>query len=187
MVEAVIFWILAIGTVCGALFVIVPPIGRSPLHSAISLIVCLFFAAGIFVMLEAHFIAALQVIVYAGAIMVLFIFVIMLLNLKKEELGEARITATKIVGGLAAALIIIKIIKVIYTEVTMKNWHPEGIVRPDKIHTFGSIQDVGVVLFKDFLFPFEIISILLFAAIIGAVIIAKRRLKEEPSNGSDNA
>src|ERR671922_1554004 len=95
MAESILFWILAIGVVTAGAQVV---LRRNPVYAAMSLVACFFFLAGIYVLLSAHLIAILQVIVYAGAVMVLFVFVIMLLNLKEEELGEARWTAWKVVG-----------------------------------------------------------------------------------------
>lgn len=177
VLQSVIFYLLAVGAVASALLVIAP-LGKrwTPIHSAISLVGCFFCVAGIYVLLYAHFIAALQVIVYAGAIMVLFLFVIMLLNLRKEELGQARITITKIIGGVATFLIAAKLVQTIVRAKFAKQ--PPDQVMGD----FGSAKDVGMVLFQDFLFPFEVASILLLAAIVGAVVLAKSR-----SEGSGNS
>ena len=108
MTEALVFWILAAGTVLGALAVVLPPFGRNPVHGALGLIGSFFCLAGLYVLLCAHLLAALQVIVYAGAIMVLFTFVIMLLNLTKEEMGSARFTYAKLVGSVAIAFVFTK-------------------------------------------------------------------------------
>ena len=86
--EQLIFYLLAFGTLVSAVCVVLPPMGRNPIHSAIALIVSFFFLAGIYALLGAHLLAGLQIIVYAGAIMVLFTFVIMLLNLSEDEMGE---------------------------------------------------------------------------------------------------
>src|SRR3977135_465481 len=98
--ESVFFWIFAAGTVFFGAQVV---LRRNPVYAAMSLVGAFFFLAGIYVLLSAHLIAILQVMVYAGAVMVLFVFVIMLLNLKDEELGEQRITAWKGIG-LAAVM-----------------------------------------------------------------------------------
>src|SRR5438874_6223568 len=96
--EAALFYIFAIGTLAGSAMVV---FRRNPIHGAVSLVGAFFFLAGIYVLLSAHLIAILQIMVYAGAVMVLFVFVIMLLNLKEEELGEMRITFWKGVGVVA--------------------------------------------------------------------------------------
>src|SRR5882724_4127460 len=96
--EAALFYIFAIGTLFAGGQVV---LRRNPIYGALSLVGCFFFLAGIYVLLAAHLIAILQVLVYAGAVMVLFVFVIMLLNLKEEELGEQRLTVWKGLGALA--------------------------------------------------------------------------------------
>jgi len=94
--ELILFWFFAIVAVVTAVFVIS---FRSPLHIALSLIGSFFALAGVYILLRAHLLAALQVLVYAGAVMVLFVFVIMLLNLNEEELGTAKPTGMKVLGG----------------------------------------------------------------------------------------
>ena len=170
LIEAVVFWILAAGTVLSALMVVVPPIGRNPVFGAMALVGCFFCLSGLYVLLAAHLIAALQVIVYAGAIMVLFTFVIMLLNLTDAELGAARYTTAKFVGVLSIAFVFAKIVKVI-GESTPKTM--AALPGPD---SYGGVKAVGNVLLRDFLLPFELVSILLLVAIVGAVILAKRRV-----------
>src|SRR5919108_3507619 len=101
MAESILFWILAIGVVTAGAQVV---LRRNPVYAAMSLVACFFFLAGEYVLLSAHLIAILQVMVYAGAVMVLFVFVIMLLNLKEEELGEQRITVWKGIGALSVVV-----------------------------------------------------------------------------------
>ena len=101
MAEQIVFYVLGGLTVLGALAVIVPPFARNPLHAAVALLATFSLLAGLFVMLSAHLLAVLQILVYAGAVMVLFIFVIMLLNLRREDLGGFRVTSWKILGGVA--------------------------------------------------------------------------------------
>src|SRR5438132_12020787 len=101
--EAALFYIFAIGTLAGSALVV---FRRNPIHGAVSLVGAFFFLAGIYVLLSAHLIAILQVMVYAGAVMVLFVFVIMLLNLKDEELGEKRLTVWKGIGALSVVALV---------------------------------------------------------------------------------
>ena len=172
MIETVVFWLLATGVVLGATCVVLPPFGRNPVHGAVALIGTFFCLSGIYVLLAAHLLAALQVIVYAGAIMVLFTFVIMLLNLTDEELGSSRYTTPKVVGMAAIAFVFTKVVKVISTAA------PKGaavIPGPDGIDGYGGVEAVGMVLLRDFLLPFEMTSILLLVAIIGAMVLARRR------------
>ena len=171
MLEAITFWILAAGTTLSAAAVVLPPFGRNPLHAAIALVSTLFFLAGLFVMLSATFLAAMQILVYAGAILVLFIFVIMLLNLRRSELGEARITGIKVVTALATLLLVGKLVKTALTA----SYGPSASVTFEGPQEFGAIGPVGEVLFKQFLLPFEMTSVLLLVAVIAAVVIARRR------------
>lgn len=164
------FWILATGTVLSALAVILPPFGRNPVHGALSLVLCFFFLAGLYVLLVAHLVAALQVLVYAGAIVVLFMFVIMLLNIRPEDLGTPRPTATKLVGVGAAVFFLMAVIGAASRAGTT------GWASLPASTSFGSVKTVGYKLYTDFLVPFELTSILLLVAVIGALVMAKRRL-----------
>ncbi len=171
MLEGLVFWILAVGCVGSALSVVVPPMGRNPIHGAVALVCCFFCLAGLYVLLAAHLMAALQVIVYAGAVMVLFTFVIMLLNLTDEELGSARHTTAKWVGILAIGFVFAKAIRAISAGASVP-LSTEVLAGPE---VFGGVKAVGNILLRDFLLPFELTSILLLVAIIGAVILARRR------------
>ncbi len=170
MIEAAFFWALAIGTVIGALCVVLPPFGRNPVHGAIALVGTFFCLSGLYVLLAAHLLAALQVIVYAGAIMVLFTFVIMLLNLTDQELGTARYNTAKYVGVLSIGFVFAKAVSAI-DAATPDDIQLKVLEGPD---SFGGVQAVGNVLLRDFLLPFELTSILLLVAIIGALVLAKK-------------
>jgi len=142
---------------------------RNPLHSALSLIAAFFALSAIYVLLEAHLLAAIQVLVYAGAVMVLFIFVIMLLNLKDEELGTAKPTAMKIAGGIAVGLggAAISFFVLRSPGTVLKLEHTEG---------FGTVEAVGRVMYGTYVLPFEVTSLLLLVAIVAAVVIAKAKI-----------
>ena len=156
------FWILGPLVVVAALGVI---FSSSPVYSALSLVATLFLLAVYFLFLGAEVVAWLQVIVYAGAIMVLFLFVIMLLNLQREtDTGLRR--ARPFVWMAAAALgVQIWVLARGFTDAGDAEL-PEG---------FGTVAAVGRSLFTDFLLPFEITSILLLVAVVGAVVLAKRK------------
>ena len=164
--QEVVFYLLALLTVGSAICVVAM---RHPIHSAFALIAALFFLAGIFVLLDAHFVAIIQVMVYAGAVMVLFIFVIMLLNLAPEELGPAKVTASKLLGVVLLAFAGYAVIRA-YLETAA----PAAVSTAKAIE--GTVEEVGKLLFTKYLFPFEIVSVLLLAAILGAVVLAKKRL-----------
>ena len=170
--EQIIFWLLASGSVIAALAVVVPPMGRNPVHSALSLVICFFFLAGLYVMLVAHLVAVLQILVYAGAIVVLFLFVIMLLNIRKEELGAPRITLFKMAGFSAVLLILYKLATGFLSSTAGTD--TGAVLAQDS--TFGSVKTNGTILYTEYLLAFELVSILLLVAIIGAVVMAKKRL-----------
>jgi len=166
--EMIVFWILAIGTVIGALAVVLPPFGKNPLHGALSLVVSFIFMAGVYIQLSAHFVAVIQVLVYAGAVMTLFVFVILLLNLTPEEMNKPKHSWYKFVSIISALIMGFALV----TGVTgaLANVHAVAI-SPD----FGSAASVGMTLVKKWLFVFEFSSILLLAAVVGAVLVARKR------------
>jgi NADH-quinone oxidoreductase subunit J len=171
MVELVLFWSFAFITVVTSVGVV---IARNPLHSALSLIGSFFALAGLYVLLGAHLLAALQILVYAGAVMVLFIFVIMLLNLKEEELGTSKTTAMKLLGGVGIAGG-----GALLTAVGLRNYSvASGSVVRDLGGEpgFGTVEAVGRLLYSTYLLPFEVTSLLLLVAIVAAVVVAKARI-----------
>src|SRR3954462_4088689 len=141
---------------------------RNPLYSAISLIGVFISLACLYVMLAAPFIAAVQVIVYAGAIMVLVVFVIMLLNVEQEERGRPRL---KFLVPTAIALSAVLIAEVAFILVTVQEFR----VNPTaSVSDVGLTHSIGASLFTRYLLPFEITSILLLMAIVGAMTLARR-------------
>jgi len=169
--ELVAFWVLAAGAVAGALCVVLPPFGRNPLHAAIALLATLACVAGVFVLLSAHLVAVLQVLVYVGAVMVLFTFVVLLLNLRREEFIGARVTPYKVAGVAAAAFIGVKVLAALVAAGA--GTQAVDLTNPG-LADFGGIRDVGRELVTTYLFPFELTSLLLLVAILGAVLIARR-------------
>ncbi len=166
--QLLIFYIFGVGAVVSALIMVT---NKKPVSAAFSLIVTMFCLAGLYILLDAHLIAALQVIVYAGAIMVLFLFVIMLLNVEEKEGRLRGKILFQFAGILVVGYVFIKIVRLIVGgELPAKM---EGTIAG-----FGTTKIVGSILFTDFLFPFEIASILLLAAIVGAVILAKAKIEQ---------
>ena len=163
--QMVIFLVLAAIAVAGAVNVILQ---REPIHSAISLIAVMISLAGLFLLLESEFIAAVQVIVYAGAIMVLFVFVIMLLNAGEEEhTGTSRVALFAGIPGLLtlAALVVYAL---------LENEQQTGRTQIALGGTLGAVAPIAHLLFRDFLLPFEVTSVLILIAIMGAVVLARR-------------
>ena len=148
---------------------------RSPVASALWLVSVLFNLSVIYVLLDAQFIAAVQVLVYAGAIMVLFLFVIMLLNLGRMGPSDIKGVGGKVIAAVAGLLLIGELLVLRGVETPANTTLPEG--------TLGRLAaDQGVIhaiarpLFQDYLVPFELTSVMLLAAVVGAVVLAKRKL-----------
>lgn len=161
--EAFLFWVFAIISVgCGIMVVW----HRNPMSSAIYLIITMLCLAGFYVLLGGAFVAVIQILVYAGAVMVLMLFVIMMLNLREESLQrEGRLPAW-VIAGLVGLFLVIKLGSLLGARTG------EGL--PAAPEAFGTIQEVGTTLFGTYVLPFELTSVLLLVAIIGAVILAKR-------------
>lgn len=166
-IDTIIFFILAAASIISAIIVVTR---RSPMMSVIFLVLNFIILAIIYLTLQAQFIAVIQVVVYAGAIMVLFLFVVMLLNLGKEEMLTEKITYKK---RIAAGLAIVMLIQIIAGLTMSFGEYPNRLAVTAA--QMGTVENIGKVLFTDYLFPFEITSILLLAAIIGAVVLAKKR------------
>jgi NADH-quinone oxidoreductase subunit J len=146
---------------------------KNPVYSALFLILCFLAIAGIAVLLHAPFLAGMHVLVYAGAIMVLFLFVILLLNLKPEELGGEYPLLNKAVAGLLSAGLF-ALLAVTFAR------DPSVNVRAGPVDKeFGSVRAVGLKMFDDYLLPFELVSILIMVAIFGAVVLARRKAPRE--------
>lgn len=161
--EGLLFWILSIvGVGCGVMVVW----HQNPMSSAIYLVVTMLSLAGLYVLLGGPFMAVIQVLIYAGAVMVLMLFVIMMLNLGEETL---RREGTPLAWGVAGVVGLV----VVFKLATLFGSHAGGeLAEPEA--AFGTIQQTGLTLFGDFALPFELTSILLLVAIVGAVILAKR-------------
>jgi len=167
-VEIALFWVFAICTVFSAAGVIA---ARNPVNSAMALVASFFFLAGLYVLLWAHTIAVLQVLVYAGAIMVLFLFVIMLLNLSDEGWRRIHPTFAAVMGGLATAALLF-VLDLALARISDR----PPMLDPQQASTFGSIKALGALLYTNYLLPFEAISLLLLVAMVGAVVVAKPRI-----------
>ena len=158
-----LFLLMAALTVASALIVIVHP---NPIYSALGLVSTLFMLAVLFLGLDAQMVAVLQIIVYAGAIVVLFLFVIMLLNLQVEERSSAAppMVGIAAIGGLAmGGLVILGIVRT-------------PLAAPVPVHAgFGGTEALAERLFTVYLLPFELTSLLLLVAIVGAVVVGRKR------------
>jgi NADH-quinone oxidoreductase subunit J len=159
-----IFFVLATLAVLGALSLIFQ---KHPIHSALSLIVVMISLAGLYLSMGAEFVAAVQIIVYGGAIMVLFVFVIMLLNAGVEE----RTNASKLAGiaGIPLAVALLGFLAVVIARSS------EGAKAGLESGTLASTKQISMMLFRDFVYPFELTSFLILVAILGAIVLAQRK------------
>jgi NADH-quinone oxidoreductase subunit J len=144
---------------------------RHPVRSALCLVATLFLLAVFFVFLDADFVAALQVVVYAGAILVVFLFVIMLLNLQDEE-PHRRLPSRSFLALGGASVFAFGLIYVLKQSGVLPGAGMDAAVPPG----FGSIEMVGLQLFTHYLLPFEITGLLMLGGVIGAVVLAKRKI-----------
>lgn len=167
--ELVLFLTLAVAAVTSAILMITR---RNPVTSALYLVFNFFVIAVLYLMLRAQFIAVIQITVYAGAIMVLFLFVIMLLNLGEDKLAKWKLTSAK---SIAALLGVALLIEILYFAISFTSSSP----MPRKAESMGTIEAIGQVLFSKYVFPFEMTSILLLAAIVGAILLAKKNLNDK--------
>jgi NADH-quinone oxidoreductase subunit J len=168
----VAFWLFA-GVAIASAFLCITR--HSPVASALWLVNTLFNLAAIYVLLDAHFIAAVQVLVYAGAIMVLFLFVIMLLNLGRPGPSDIKGPWGRVVAGVAGLVLVSELIVLRLAVPPRALQLPAGAVA-ETVAANGAVQAVAQPLFQAYLVPFEITSLLLLAAIVGSVVLAKRRL-----------
>jgi len=166
MVEAIFFYLFTALMIGAALSVV---LNRQPVYSVLSLLAMMFCLASLFVMLGAYFLAALQVLLYAGAVLVLFLFVMMLLNLAPEALARMRIFTLRSVGTLAALALFVSL-----AQILLVSPPPSSIGSAPT----STVESVGRALFRDYLLPFELTSFLILAAIIGAVTLAKQKPSE---------
>ena len=162
--EKLFFGLCAIGAVAGAIGTVALP---NPIRGALALLLTILSIAGLYLQLHAPFLAVIQLIVYAGAVVVLFIFVIMLIGPDATTARDSRGIVMRVVGGGAAAFFALQIVLVL-----MKKLIPRV---PVAQAGFGSVEAFGELLFSTYLVPFEVASVLLMVAIVGAIAVARGR------------
>ncbi|HLG03127.1 MAG TPA: NADH-quinone oxidoreductase subunit J [Bacteroidia bacterium] len=164
-ITEILFGVLSLIAIFSGILMI---FSRSPVYSVLYLIIAFFAIAGHYILLNAQFIAIVHIIVYAGAIMVLFLFVIMMLNLNKET--EPHKSAwMKSVAVLAGGIMMVTLIGALKGA--------EAIPAALTTEPVGGVKKLGIVLFNDFLIPFELSSVLFLAAMVGAVLLGKKTVK----------
>ena len=180
--DGVVFFVMALAAIGSAGWLIFQ---RNPVHAAMLLVATLFAVAVLFVLQQAHFLAAVQVIVYAGAIVVLFLFVIMLLGVdKREDLHETIPFQRPIALGLGAVLLVLV---VLLGGGTWATGAPNTDPATQLLDGSGTVEVLGRTLFGRFLWPFEVVSLLLVVAAIGAVVLARRAHEEAEEDQTDLA
>jgi NADH-quinone oxidoreductase subunit J len=168
MLADILFYVFAFLTLVFGFLVVANPFSRNPVTSAMFLVLTIASLAGLFVLLHAFFLAAVQVLVYAGAVMVLFLFVIMLLDLKaaeRQKIRKAAIVAGVVAAGAILALFL-QSLKAVAPLETAASPAVEGGTKP-----------LGHLLFGNYVLPFEIVSLLLLVAMVGVVLLSKKELK----------
>lgn len=174
--EHYFFFLFAIVAIASALEVVMQ---RSPLYSAVALIFTMAALAANFVLLKAQFLAAIQIIVYAGAIIVLFVFVIMLLNVREEESRTDRqrylkwLAVPLFLALLAEVAIVIRYVNTVAPAIP----NPNAIADPSQ--SLGTVESIAHGMFTDYVLPFEATSVLILMAIVGAMYLARRERKED--------
>lgn len=166
MATFVFLYFAAVIVMAAALVVVL----RNPIYSALSLLVMFFHVAGLYVTLHAEFLAAIQIIVYAGAILVLYLFVVMLLNVKREERFNRQGPVALFLGVTLLTEAALLMVSRGFTVATPDPGR-EGVV-------VGNTESIGEVLYSTYLFPFEIASLILLVAMVGAVILSKKGIME---------
>jgi NADH-quinone oxidoreductase subunit J len=161
----ILFWVLSALALGGAAMVVA---SKKPVHSILYLILTFFAISGHYILLNAQFLAIVNIIVYAGAIMVLFLFVVMLMNLNADSEPPQKNRWLSYIGGIAGGSLLLVIVAALKQSAT--NTH----VVQMNTGTIGLIKNLGLVLFTDYVFPFEISSVLFLSAMIGAVVISKK-------------
>ncbi len=165
--ETTLFYIFAALTLLFGFLCVANPFSRNPVTSAMFLVLTMISISGLFILLQAFFLAAVQILVYAGAVMVLFLFVIMLLDLKEAEHTHVRkvalVTGLVSVMGLGVMLVL--------------SIAGSGIVEAPAKRAIGDTKLLGQLLFSKYLLPFEIVSVLLLVAMIGVILLSRKEAK----------
>ena len=162
---AFLFYLFGAVAVVGALGMVANV--RNTVAGAISLVATMISLGAVYVLLEAYLIGVLQVLIYAGAIVVVFLFVVMLLNLREERYGPSRMAGGKVWAGVVAGLVGVQLLRLV----------PGGFGPAAEVaEGYGGYRAVGAALYTDYVLAFEVTSLLLLAAMVGAVILAKRSI-----------
>jgi NADH-quinone oxidoreductase subunit J len=169
MIQQVFFGYFAFAITVLSLLVITR---KNPIHSVAWMLLLFFHIAGLYLFLNAEFLAVVQIIVYAGGILVLFLFAVLLVNIREELTGGKYIGAGATGFTFALALLVVVLMSLRSFVAA-----PPGIYTVDLIQQETNTVVLGKILYTEFLYPFEVVSLILLVAIVGAIVLAKRRLK----------
>jgi NADH-quinone oxidoreductase subunit J len=145
---------------------------KNPIYSVLSLLVAFFHVAGLYVLLGAEFLAGIQILVYAGAILALYLFVVQLLSLKTEERYHRQIGPAVVLGLLLLGEVAMILLRSDFSA-------PQGEFSPERMAETGNTEALGAALFNTFLLPFEVASVVLLVAMVGAIVLAKKGVIEK--------
>ncbi len=162
-------WLFGILSFLAIMFALMVVFTRNPVNSVLYLVLTFFCIAGHYLLLNAQFLAVVHIVVYAGAIMVLFLFVIMLMNLNEESEPQKSLLTKIIAGCIGGVLLVVMVGSLKGAE--QLQFSQQGASQ------IGLVKNLGRVLFGEFLFPFEVASVLLLAAMVGAIFLAKKEIK----------
>jgi NADH-quinone oxidoreductase subunit J len=164
----ILFWIFASVLAITALAMITV---RNPVHSALLLVLCFFTSAAIWLLIEAEFLAVVLILVYVGAVMVLFLFVVMMLDINIEEV-RARVTRYALFGGIVAGVVVFEIVSVVWTRSLGLDVTTGAQAQPA---SYSNTAELGKLLYTDYVYPFELAAVLLLIAIVAAISLTMRK------------
>jgi NADH-quinone oxidoreductase subunit J len=168
LIVEILFWAFASILVVSALGMILV---RNPVHAALLLVLCFFTSASIWLLVEAEFLAIVLILVYVGAVMVLFLFVVMMLDINVEEL-RARLTRYALLGGVVAGVVVFQIVSVIWTRSLGQDVTTGAVPKPAD---YSNTAELGRVLYTEYVYPFELAAVLLLVAIVAAISLTMRK------------
>jgi NADH-quinone oxidoreductase subunit J len=164
----ILFWVFASILALAALGMITV---RNPVHSALLLVLCFFTSAAIWLLIEAEFLAVVLILVYVGAVMVLFLFVVMMLDINIEEV-RGRVTKYALFGGVVAGVVVFELVSVVWTSSIGVSVTDGAVAQPA---TYSNTAELGKVLYTEYVYPFELAAVLLLIAIVAAISLTMRK------------
>ena len=168
MLVEVLFWIFASVLAVSALAMITV---HNPVHAALLLVLCFFTSAAIWLLIEAEFLAVVLILVYVGAVMVLFLFVVMMLDINIEQV-RARVTRYALFGGVVAGVVVFEIVSVVWTRSLGMDVTTGAQAQPA---TYSNTAELGKLLYTEYVYPFELAAVLLLIAIVAAISLTMRK------------